>query len=311
MQFNLALNFPFSNAAKALAKTTALTFSIDDLEYARELATQVIAGRARTWPASSEQESLKLYANSRLLCFASQNYAVQREFATNYAKIVKLIIKSNENLLQELAADLITSLRQENQDEYSVDVFELLAIAPDLSNANLAKGRVKLNTEQLTELIANYSQIKTLDYSGLDLTSIPSQAITIAATLKDALPAKVQAKAEGKALTRPYMQKILQGVGEGKRFYGAMALAIACQMDGLSKEAAVNVLEEYCKNCSQGANQFTIDEAKAALEWTYKRPSIRLSYEKLKSQGLVTDDSTTSAARKKTERETKNKEATA
>ena len=310
MQFNLALNFPFSNAAKALAKTTTLTFSLSDVEYALELTSQVIAGRARTWPAGSETESLKLYANSRLLCFASQNYSVQREFAANYAKIVKLTIKANEKLLQELAADLITSLQKENQDVYSVNVFELLAIAPDLTNANLKNARVTLTNEELTELISNYAQIKSLDYSNLDLSVIPPEVLSLSFTLKDYLPVKVQARNEGKVLARPYIQKILQGVGEGKRFYGAMALAIACQMDGLSKEAATTVLEEYVKNCFSGANSFTIEEAKSAMEWTYKRPSIRLSYEKLKSQGLIQEDSVRSATRKKSSDEaTKEKEA--
>ncbi|MCL5011625.1 MAG: hypothetical protein M1594_01890, partial [Candidatus Marsarchaeota archaeon] len=94
---------------------------------------------------------------------------------------------------------------------------------------------------------------------------------------------------KGKLLSKKCMVEILKGVGEGKRYYGSMALSIACLKDGLSLDDASNVLKVYVNNCDRGVNSFTEKEALNTLKWVYGRPSIRFSCKVLQSQGLVSD----------------------
>lgn len=76
---------------------------------------------------------------------------------------------------------------------------------------------------------------------------------------------------KGKYLSLPCSQKILEGLPQGKRSFGAQQLAVACRLDGLSQTDAEPVLKAYVKACSHSAaDPFTDAEALDWLKWTYK-----------------------------------------
>jgi hypothetical protein len=55
----------------------------------------------------------------------------------------------------------------------------------------------------------------------------------------------------GTYLNLPCIKKILEGLQEGQRNAGAHVLAIACRLDGKSKEEAKKIILNYAKTCSQ------------------------------------------------------------
>jgi len=73
----------------------------------------------------------------------------------------------------------------------------------------------------------------------------------------------------GEYLSLPCIQKILEGLPEGQRNAGARILAIACRLDGASREDAEKVILEYASNCSQ--ENISSSEYLGWINWMYQQ----------------------------------------
>ncbi len=93
---------------------------------------------------------------------------------------------------------------------------------------------------------------------------------------------------ETSKLNHSCIKKIMEGLPEGKRYYGCYALCIACFADNLSIEQAVQILREYVKKCT-GTSEYSEKEALATLNWVYKREITRLPCRMLFAQGIITE----------------------
>jgi len=71
---------------------------------------------------------------------------------------------------------------------------------------------------------------------------------------------------KGKFLGLPCTRTIVEGIGEGKRSFGAQQLAVACRLDNLSKKKAYEVLDTYCSNCTP---HLDVKEAHKWVDWVY------------------------------------------
>ncbi|MAH49955.1 hypothetical protein CMI37_29320 [Candidatus Pacearchaeota archaeon] len=79
-------------------------------------------------------------------------------------------------------------------------------------------------------------------------------------------------KYDGKYLSNPCIQMLLEGQSEGKRNQGAKIIAIAARMDKLSKNECKGVIQQYVDNCTQVPEEYTFDEAERWVDWIYAQP---------------------------------------
>ena len=156
--------------------------------------------------------------------------------------------------------------------------------------APLEQGKIFFSRSELQSLLKKAIESRVSDLSSISLKTLPPFVSEVAKEIEPRIP-REQARTThaGKYLELPCMKKILQGMSEGKRFYGAMALAIACVKDGLSKDDAVKLVSTYAENCSKGSAPFTVREAQTSVEWIYRHPSIGFSCNKMREQGLPVD----------------------
>jgi hypothetical protein len=86
------------------------------------------------------------------------------------------------------------------------------------------------------------------------------------------------------------VQRILEGLEEGKRNDGAKILALALVLDKYSDEKAYLVMEQYASNCSQIGHQFTKSEALGWYKWMKYQPSHFWNNEHVKKLGVWDKD---------------------
>jgi len=78
---------------------------------------------------------------------------------------------------------------------------------------------------------------------------------------------------KGKHMTLPCVHAIMEGLGSGKRSYGALILGIAARMDGLLLPETKQIIQQYVANCPQIPEPFKVEEAEHWLNWVYKQPT--------------------------------------
>lgn len=214
------------------------------------------------------------YAVARIILSVSGNRRKLHEFAKKMSGRVSA--KSED--FNVIAKEFFPSLDLFN---FTVSVTDFIKFF-DLSGVQVKNGLVYLNDLGSLENAVKKAVIKKIE--GIQVTDAPEILRKEAFKFQARLP-----QGKGKLLTKKCMIEIMKGVGEGKRYYGSMALSIACVKDGLSFEDASKILESYANNCEKGVNQFTDKEALNTLRWVYSHPSIRFSCRVLQSQGLVSD----------------------
>ena len=82
------------------------------------------------------------------------------------------------------------------------------------------------------------------------------------------------------------VQKIIDGLGIGKRSLGALVLAVACKLDKKTKKESIELMNEYVDNCSQVGHRFTSGEAEMWLDWVFNNEYTFWSCSQLKDLEL-------------------------
>lgn len=300
----LVAKYPFVGEAKKFLKPSAASaggeseVSFDELEAAaNHLLTVLSSSRAPLVLVSKNAEAaVRQHALVRLLLAALGNNFVARRYAEARARqAIELLRKEEESVFIEVARDLLPSV-ESRAGEYSVSFTDYLKHGTDFASAGVEGGRVFVDKEGLLRLLMNgvKNRVQLASTATADLKTIPPLVREVVQELREELGARLPAAAaavapafKGFFLQLPCMQRILAGVEEGKRYYGGMALAIACLRDGLPKEKAVDVMKEYAANCKRATHAFTPREALATLDWVYKHPSIRLSCKTMREHGFT------------------------
>jgi len=281
--------FPFSNSAvKKLEqnKTNLSEISADELEGAKNHIMAKISGRIEN---SGALDRIKTFAISRILLASAGSEPLSNKFAAEEIKEAVDLLQKDEQKLDWLAKDLIPTLNKEEK-AYSISLFEFVEIDnSQIIKRNVENGRVTLEKGELVEILRKMIRKKTI-LATIDESKIPARfKESSAAMLKeaDAFLPKAQLGFRSKTLELPCMKKMIErGAEEGKRYYGSLAVSIACFKDNLSSEKAEAVMKQYVASCQKGASEFTLKEGLATLLWVYKRKMNRLSCRQLKQQGF-------------------------
>ncbi|VVC71845.1 Uncharacterised protein [uncultured archaeon] len=311
--YSLIGNYPFVSSARELFK--AKPVALDDLILRRASARVTDLFRSRTGPDGTVRpdfqgvrpveygagemnavvEEVAVFAAMKLLLAALDRFSVTSKVASKYAAFVGARMDEDEDEPRKrlVAKDFFPSLLPFESD-YSVSVTDFLLQAPsDLALQPVANGRVRLSPSQLRHLVVDAVRHKVKDVPrGASVTAgagFPANVVKIAKEMYDTLP-KEQVefkKFAGKQLAQECCQKILQGMGEGKRFYGAMALSIACVNDELTMEEGEEVLRQYAAACQKGAHDYTEREAINVVQWAMKKGNVRFNCQRLRDQGLI------------------------
>jgi len=286
-----AAAYPFSSRARELLKSVGKEeLSPQRLRSAGERLLDAIQGR-KPFREQSARERVVDYVLARILLAAIDRPSAARKYASSVARaaLEKIGDETIEEQFAELAKDFFPSFK-ESDGEYVVSLADYLKNGSGLLYAPLEAGKVFFSRNELQSLLKKAIEARVCDLSSISLKTLPPFVSEVAKEIEPRIP-REQARTThaGKYLDLPCMKKILQGMSEGKRFYGVMALAIACVKDGLSKEDAVKLVSTYAENCSKGSSPFTVREAQTSVDWIYRHPSIGFSCNKMREQGLPVD----------------------
>ncbi len=285
--------YPFSERAKEfLARENILAVSDAELDAGRERVLRGL-GNAPWRHDNDPRKEIISYVLARILVSAIGSNAISLRFASYEARnSAELLGKAEETELAAIAGEFFPSLELQGASEARMDVSDYLKFGIDLPNQGIKAGRVHLGKRAFLALLRRAIELKIMDIS-FDPKTLPSNIRKKAGELSaDAqkymeemeLP---RAAFSGKYLSLKAMRRILEGLPEGKRYYGSMTLAIACLKDGLGKGEAEQLMVTYARNCGRSTHAYTEKEALASLEWVYKHPTINFSMKTLKEQGLV------------------------
>lgn len=287
----LAQKYPF--IAKARKALEGKRITSGELEAAQERVLRVLGKKAQR-PAESG-EHLATYAAARLLlALSGDNYSARKWAVGEAAAFAEELEKrAGEEEFSEVAHELLPSLQQED-DFFTVAVLDYAKSGRDLAHQEVEGGRVWLDRQAALQLVRRAIEVRAFpSFPSASLKQAPEEMRKAAEQLRAALPKQelpsgVGGRFGGSYLARQCVQELRKGVGEGKRWYASMAIAIALRHDGVQLEQARQAMSEFAANCGKGAQPFTAREALATLEWVYKRESPpRLSCKTLISQGLI------------------------
>ena len=258
--------YPFLSASKGSVDGE---LKEDEIERAAAFLMDALAGKAHV-------PSAKTYALSRLLLHALDDGWAYGKFADAMAKTI------GDADIPAVAADFFPSCSRGK-----IPLSEYLKGGGSLSGAALDNGAVTLDADELRLLVRNAVRRKILDFRNARRDLIPKRVLEIAEEMRKKLPKPSHVTARGKNLELPCVQVLLKGEPEGSRYYGAMALATACVRDGLSKEAAFDVMDEYARRCAHGTHPFSARETRDVAEWVYRHPNVRFSCRRMRDNNLA------------------------
>ena len=300
MGFGLAeliAKYPFLTQARALLKNDNVKY--EELERAEDFVIDALEKKRKETQRSAEEEARTLVL-AKLLLASLQNELVARKFASSKAEeFVDLLKNGDESELQTVAKDFFPSLDSHTLSlegilssldyPHTISLDDFLKAGGKLAEAQLDGGRVFLDEHALFRLLRNAIAFKLSDFSQINLRNVPALVREAAQELGERIPREpaFASAFKGKYLQLECVQKILKGVPEGKRYYGSTTLAIACVKDGLSREQAAQVMQDYVNNCTRGSQPFTLREALASVDWIYKHPAIGFSCAMNVSRGLI------------------------
>ncbi|MFH0835857.1 MAG: hypothetical protein V1834_01715 [Candidatus Micrarchaeota archaeon] len=282
----LIAKYPFLSQAKNLLEDTE-NVGYQEIENAVS-NTAAFIRQPTVLPPMDAKTEVKRLALSRLLLTALGNPVASRKFASNYGKLLKKRLRDEDDkVLQSVAGDFLPTL-VESSGGYAVSLLDFLNKGGELKEAELDKGIVYLNRDDLVALVVKAVEAKLSSFASRK--KIPKEFAEAAEELRERMPIiAARSNFKGKYLQLPCIKFILQGLPEGKRFYGGMTLAIACLKDGLSKEQAEVVMQDFVNANQQSTHEYSLREAVSALDWVYKRGSIGFSCKVTQSNGLGGD----------------------
>lgn len=281
--------YPYTDAARKFLEGRKEITS-EQLERASQRVVDRLAGR-ETEPKGLQEEATE-YALARLLLAASGNRVALEQYAKAEAKYVAGKLQDgNDDDFTEFARLFFPSLERPAKGAFSAALADYLKSGKDLANEAVENGRVSFDKAKLLGALRGAIAERVASIKA-DPKKVPPLVREHAAKLEQAVRERLPAQTQfaGKYLQLPAMQKILQGVGEGRRYYGSMTLAIACVKDNLPRTQAEELMRQYAQNCSKGLQPFTEREAHASLDWAFKHPTVRLSLRTLREQQLVDED---------------------
>ncbi len=292
--------YPFTGAARELLQEQGgHAVSFEALQAASAFCRSVISlssqeSFSRNVSSAPSRDAVANYALCRLLLSQIKGRPdLAQKFGRNFARLcAKRLEREEAGVFEGVFRDFFPSLSSAQAPfDYSVSFFDFLNSGGQLLYAQLDSGRVFLQKTGLLEIIEGAIEKRAKELPASDAKTIPEMVKEVAEELAQAVPIpreKVFAgKYSGKFLSLPCISGALAGVGEGRRYYGSMAVAIACVKDGLPKEQAIPVMQEYVSHCVRTAHEFSIQEGMASLDWVYKHPSMGFSCKVTRDQGLA------------------------
>ncbi len=283
----LVARYPFLSQSKGRLGESVSELDLKEAVYfARECFERRLHSPKELADVSREAKNLLL---SRLMLH-SLGRVFLRKFAFLKAREYSLALDSEEagNVLV-VARDFFPSL-EKAEGGFRVALVEYLEYGHGLPQAQVSEGKVFFSEGDLLECLRQAVETRISDSSKFD-ARLPDDLKKAALGLREFIPREFAPRSPaGKLLQRPELQNVLKGVSEGKRYYGAMAVAIACVKDGLAKEEALEVMQSYVENCAGagvGSHPFTPGEGNSVVEWVYRHPAIGFSFQVMKNQGLI------------------------
>ena len=290
MQPDLIAKYPFLSAAKDYLKSESASY--DDLEDAKNFVLDALKHSPNGEPVSryppqtktrGPEAAVKTLTLSRLLLACIGNDFTTQKFAQ--AKAAEYAANMDAESRGTIAADLLPSL-EKKIGGFSLSLADYLKYGRNLAGQEVEKGRVSLSEHQLARLAEDAIAQRIGDTAKMSLKNVPKEIREASDELNALLPRPEQ-QYKGKILSKQCIQKILKGMGEGKRYYGSFAIAIACVKDNIPKEKAYEILQGYVNNCHKTSQPYTFREAKQVVDWVYGHPTIGFSCSTLVAQGLI------------------------
>ncbi|MBI5224726.1 hypothetical protein HY989_02555 [Candidatus Micrarchaeota archaeon] len=290
MSLEFAMKYPFSEKAREyLAKENIFAVSELQIRGAQErVASSLQNTQRKKGDARSEIIS---YVLARILLGCLKDPYAAKKFGLAEAQFaLDELEKDDPASISQISAEFFPSVEIE-VEKIAIAIPEYLKVGFDLVNEKVENGKVVFERKEFFKLLKSAIANKISDIS-IDPKSLPENIREKASDLVEIVerlerPSKALSSFKGKYITLPAMKKILEGLPEGKRYYGSMTLAIACVKDNLAREEAEQLLSIYAKNCQRSTHDYTEREALACLDWVYRHPTINFSMKTLKEQGLV------------------------
>lgn len=204
---------------------------------------------------------VKLYALAKALLSCCSDFVKKKYAKTKAEEYVQRINRKNDQFAVGKA--FLQSLNQHG-DGFDATIQDYLRFGENLVHQNVQNGRVAFNGQELNALLMKSIAEKFMDAAAQNVPDLIHQK---ALELDEQPKRRTYGK---KFLDLGCIQSIRMGAPEGKRFYGAMGLSIAAKRDGLPKEKAQDVMQEYVSRCS-GTKAFTHQEGESTLNWVYGR----------------------------------------
>ncbi|MFH1780187.1 MAG: hypothetical protein ABH803_03540 [Candidatus Micrarchaeota archaeon] len=264
--------YPFLSEAKTHLKNNRVSFI--ELEQAITLVLDALNKQEKTILGSDEEEARTLVI-ARLLLACSANSLIRKKFAEYKAREYASNLQSDEIML--VSKDFYASIKKSGA--YLIPVLEYLPYGRDLRTEKINAGVIELNETALKENLRKAIAHRLNDYSNFNTKDLPELVKQAAKDLDERIPreATIKTSFKGSVVALGCVQNALSGLHEGKRYYGAMNLAIACLKDNLQKEAAIELMKKYVENSRKSTHEFTLREAETVLTWVYNHPNIGFS----------------------------------
>ena len=294
----IAARYPFSSFAKKHLKAGgADTIDSQAVENAKQEIINAMKPQRRA--RAEGKHRVVSYALARVILAALAKPGVSRKFAFGEAdEAAEMLAEEDEDVFLELARDYFPSLAT-GRGQYSHSLADFLKYGSGLAQSRLDAGKVFLDKDEAVGLLRSAIASKIMDLPKIRPSEVPPLVREAVEEAEEWLPQQTFGGAgtaggaggeiEGKYLDLACVKKIRAGLEEGRRYYGSMALAIACLRDGLPREEARKVMEEYVGNCRRSTHPFTAREALATLDWVYKHPTLRFSCRTMRENGLIDD----------------------
>jgi hypothetical protein len=275
----LIAKYPFLSAARKFLDAGESEISYEELEAAARSINSLLANPSAPLTVyASPKNAARSHALARLLLSVLNNRFVTRRWANARAgQAARALAGEDDDDFLEVARDLLPSVEIQGKGDsafFAVSVFDFLRAGGALLTADLEKGQVTLDRDGLSALMEEAIALRISDFAEAKPRKLPSVVREAAEELRRGIPANalpsMQAAFRGSHLSLPCVQTLLRGVGEGKRYYGAMTIAVACARDGIARDAAGEIMRQYVDSNDRGTNPFTLREGLAVLDWVFK-----------------------------------------
>lgn len=266
--------FPFLPGAKTVLQEGLVDSDLSDaVAYLKQSVSEGLQAES-VWANDGRHVKMYALAKAMLSCLSE---AVRRKYASRKAS--EYVGRANaENRQCELAAAFFESFVC-GESGFWLSVGDYLRFGRHLAQMDVQTGKVRVPAGELNELLASAIEARFLEFKAQDVPDFISEK----ARELDELPPAPKSFGR-KFLDLGCIQAVRAGVGEGKRFYGAMGLAIAASRDGLLKEQVQGLMDDYVARCS-GTKPFSAVEGKSVVDWVCGK-SIGFSCKRMMDDGF-------------------------